>query len=340
MKRLVICCDGTWNTPNQKDGETVCPSNVVKTARAILARDAENVPQIVYYSRGVGTREGLDRWTGGAFGHGLATNVQDAYSFIVDNYEEGDQIYLFGFSRGAYTARSVVGFIRNSGLLRRNCRDCFPEAYELYRMRAVHPDDKKAADFRAKNSHDVQVTFLGVWDTVGALGIPIRSLNWLTRHRYQFHDVKLSKIVGHACHALAIDEKRSQFRPALWQTAPTDAHRVEQAWFAGVHTNVGGGYSDAGLSDLAFLWMQRRAATHGLAFDEAYVEEHVSPNVLGELRESRRGMYRLSRPFVRAIGETSESETVHSSALERHQHPDTDYQPPNLMKWISAQVVA
>lgn len=340
MKRLVICCDGTWNTPDQKDGETVSPSNVVKLARAVRARDEQDVHQIVYYSRGVGTRSGLDRWTGGAFGHGLATNVQDAYRFIVDNYEEGDKLYLFGFSRGAYTARSVVGFIRNCGLLRRENRHHFPDAYALYRRNDVHPDDQESVDFRRTYSHEVPVEFLGVWDTVGALGIPVRSLNWLTRHRYQFHDVKLSRIVRYACHAVAIDEKRSQFRPALWETSPEDVDRVEQAWFAGVHTNVGGGYRKCGLSDTALQWMVERAKARGLSVDQAYLDEHVKADPYCKLRESRTGLYRLSRAYVRPIGAAKSGETVHPSVLERHAAADLRYQPSNLLAWLEKRETA
>ncbi|MFW5972437.1 MAG: DUF2235 domain-containing protein [Bacteroidota bacterium] len=334
MKRLVICCDGTWNTPDQKDGEASSPSNVVKMARAVRVVDDAGVHQIVYYSRGVGTRSGLDKWTGGAFGHGLATNVQDGYRFIVSNYQPGDEIFLFGFSRGAYTARSIVGFIRNSGLLRRENREMFPEAYELYRSRANHPDEQRASTFRKEYSHEVQVRFLGVWDTVGALGIPVRGLNWLTRKRYQFHDVQLSRIVDHACHALAIDEQRSQFRPALWETSAADASRVEQVWFSGVHTNVGGGYRDCGLSDLALDWMLTRAAEHGLGFDHSYMEEHIRPDAMCVLRESRKGFYRLSRPFVRPIGQLTAGESIHPSVMERHANPTMAYRPANLLDWM------
>lgn len=334
MKRLVICCDGTWNTPDQKDGQTVAPSNVVKFARAVRARDDDDVHQIMYYNRGVGTRAGLDRWTGGAFGHGLAQNVQDAYRFIIDNYEEGDRIYLLGFSRGAYTARSVAGFIRNCGLLERRHRDRFPEAYELYRDTDIHPDDEASVAFRGAYSREVRIEFLGVWDTVGALGIPVRSLNWLTRHRYQFHDVRLSRIVKYACHAVAIDEKRSQFRPTLWETTETDVERVEQAWFAGVHANIGGGYRDAGLSDIALSWIADRAMRRRLSLDPAYFERHVEGNPFGELRESRRGLYQLWRPHYRPIGVSTTDKTVHPTALERHGNAACDYAPKNLVNWI------
>jgi uncharacterized protein (DUF2235 family) len=333
MKRLIICCDGTWNTPDQRAGEKDCPTNVVKIARAVRARSDTGTHQIVYYSRGVGTRPGIDRFTGGAFGHGLATNVQDAYRFIVDNYADGDEIFLFGFSRGAYTARSVVGFIRNSGVLRRDTRHLFREAYELYRRDDLHPDDDEARKFRADHSHEVRIKFLGVWDTVGALGIPVRSLNWLTRKKYEFHDVQLSRIVDHACHAVAIDEKRSQFKPALWETTPEDAHRVEQTWFAGVHSNVGGGYPDAGLSDIALKWMLERAQAHGLQVDAEYVQENLLPDIEGTLENSFKGMYRLSRPYQRPI---PASALLHETVHRRHTRESPSYAPPNLLAYLQS----
>jgi uncharacterized protein (DUF2235 family) len=139
MKRLILCCDGTWNTPDQRVGEVDCPTNVVKVSRAVLLK-APTAHQIVHYQRGVGSRPGLDRWTGGAFGHGLATNVQDAYHFVVNNYNEGDEIFLFGFSRGAFTARSIVGFIRNSGLLHaRGASSLLRCVFELYQARRCAP---------------------------------------------------------------------------------------------------------------------------------------------------------------------------------------------------------
>lgn len=327
MKRLVICCDGTWNTPDQRNGDDDCPTNVVKMARAVRARSDTGTHQIVYYSRGVGTRPGIDRFTGGAFGHGLATNVQDAYRFIVDNYEDGDELFFFGFSRGAYTARSVVGFIRNSGLLRRDTRHMFPEAYELYRRHDVHPDDEEAAAFRKEYAREIRVKFLGVWDTVGALGIPARGLNWLTRRKYQFHDVQLSRIVDYACHAVAIDEQRGQFKPTLWEVSPEKEHQVEQVWFAGVHSNVGGGYPDTGLSDIALEWMLDRAMAHGLNVDDEYVRQNLLPNHLGRLENSRKGIYRLSRPYVRSV---PASDLLHATVHKRHSSDPSTYAPPNL----------
>ncbi|HWH09146.1 MAG TPA: DUF2235 domain-containing protein, partial [Candidatus Thermoplasmatota archaeon] len=247
MKRLVVCCDGTWNTADAVVDGKPCPTNVVKMARAVLPRDANGVPQVVFYDEGIGTGGLLDRVVGGATGRGLMRNVGDAYRFLVWNFEPGDEVYLFGFSRGAYTARSLAGLVRKCGILRKGQGCRFEEAYDFYRG-DVHPRDPAAAEFRRRNSVETRIRFLGVWDTVGALGVPGR-LRGLTMRRHRFHDVKLSSTVDHAYHAVAIDERRKAFAPALWETDPANAGQVvEQAWFPGAHSDVGGGYPEAGLS--------------------------------------------------------------------------------------------
>jgi uncharacterized protein (DUF2235 family) len=337
-KNIVICCDGTWNTADQHADGRPCPTNVIKVARAVAPLRRDGTPQIVFYGQGVGTNWGVDRLTGGAFGVGLSRNVQEAYRFIVHNLEVGDRLYVFGFSRGAYTARSLCGLIRKAGVLNKQNSDLVPDAYSLYRRRDVHPDDPPAQRFRATNSRETMIEFLGVWDTVGALGIPTRGLRALTAWRHQFHDVQLSKVVRNAFHALAIDEHRRAFRPALWSEKPVPGQRVEQVWFAGAHSNVGGGYPDAGLADEAFVWMKERAEECGLAFDEAYVALRVRPDVMDALTDSRVRMYRLSRKYERPLGVTApENEAVHPSALQRYRNQAAAYQPRNLGMYMGSR---
>ncbi len=336
MKRLVICSDGTWNTPDQKDQGVVRPTNVVKVAECIAPRTPDGTEQVVFYDEGVGTHWGLDRLTGGAFGHGLSTNVKDAYRFLVCNYCDGDEIYLFGFSRGAYTVRSAVGLIRNCGILHKHEASRIPEAYALYRRRDAPPDAAESQAFRLKYSRQARITCLGVWDTVGALGIPVRGLRWLTRKRHQFHDVTLSRIVDHAYHALAIDERRRPFAPAIWHTQTALGQVVEQVWFAGVHSNVGGGYKDAGLSDLALEWMLAKAQDCGLAVSQTCVAGRLEPNHRGVLRNSKKGLYRLTGDWVRPMGQAAcGTETVHASALLRRDAKGLDYHPPNLEAFLA-----
>lgn len=351
-KRLVVCCDGTWAIADQQS-----PTNVTKVALAIAPADASGQQQRSYYHPGVGTRR-FERFVGGVFGYGLSRNVRDAYRFLVRNFEPGDEIFLFGFSRGAYTARSVAGLIRNAGILRRENEDRLDRAYALYRSRsdATHPRSVAATLFRRSYSHETRIRFIGVWDTVGALGIPVSGIPLvnLINRRFQFHDTNLSTSVDAAFQALAIDEKRGPYRPAIWapQLDAPPYQRVEQVWFAGAHGNIGGGDRDHRLSDLALLWMADRARDLGLAFDlEAFARAHprdaassseqaplitatdVDPDALAPMDNTRVGVYRLFPPFVRKIGVTDPAhESVASTAVERRDA--TAYAPPSLVAYL------
>lgn len=174
MKRLVICCDGTWNRADQEHDGQPCPTNVVKLAFRVAKADGA-VPQIIHYDQGVGTGNAIDRLTGGAFGDGLEDNIYTAYRFLTANYEPGDELYFFGYSRGAYTVRSVVGMVRKCGILSRAAVREYGNAIALYRN-DQHPDQEGPSAFRKAHSitgdQPIPVKCIGVWDTVGALGIP------------------------------------------------------------------------------------------------------------------------------------------------------------------------
>jgi uncharacterized protein (DUF2235 family) len=329
-KRIVICSDGTWNRPDQK-----YPTNVVKLARSISPVAQDELPQVVFYDEGVGTGPGLDRWLGGATGRGLEKNIQDCYRSLMDNYEEGDEVFFFGFSRGAYTVRSTVGLIRKVGLLNKIHADRFPQAYRIYRKRDPTPDTPEAIDFRQRFSREIGIKFLGVWDTVGALGIPLRGLRFLTMRRHRFHDVRLSRIVKNAYHALAIDERRGPFKPAVWESADNPGQVVEQVWFAGVHSDVGGGYAESGLSDVAFTWMKQKAQECGLSFDEEYLGRTIRPDGLGPSHSSKTGLYRLTPGIWRRLGEQPPTEAAHPCAVERHKSHQPPYRPRNLVEYLS-----
>ncbi len=350
-KRLVLCCDGTWNSPDQKS-----PTNVTKLALAIAPVDAMGREQRIFYHRGLGTNR-WERIRGGAFGFGLSRNVRDAYRFIVQNFEPGDELFFLGFSRGAYTARSTAGFVRNCGILRREHEDRVDEAYTLYRDKSskTHPRGTEASLFRRSYSHETRIRFVGVWDTVGALGIPIDgALISLINRRWEFHDTKLSGAVDSAYQALAIDEKRGPFRPTLWtQENPPPEQHVEQVWFAGVHCDVGGGYPDHEISDIPLLWMVDRARSSGLAFRaEAFTKRDASahtdddsaglwmcakPDPLGDVHESRTRLYKLIRSYDREIGVTDEThESVASSAVGRREG-GVGYAPANLDTYLAGR---
>ena len=249
MKRLVVCCDGTWNKP---DNETI--TNVEKIARTVQSDPGATggAYQLVYYVSGVGAGSyAADRLLGGAFGFGLFHNVIACYRFLAQNYEPGDEIFIVGFSRGAYTARSVAGMVGRVGLLTKVSlvEEKLPEAVRLY-QRTDPPDGAFGAsvdEFKHDHCHPAKVDFLGVFDTVGALGVP-----GFMRHAPRFHDVQLSGQVLRARHALAVDETRLKFAPTFWEApdeppdAPTEDARVKQVWFEGAHSDVGGGYRETG----------------------------------------------------------------------------------------------
>ena len=313
-KNLVFCSDGTWGRANKRDKGRLAPSNVVKIARALVN---DWTHQRVLYDKGIGTRW-FDWLTGGVFGIGLSENILDGYRFLVENYSEGDQIYLFGFSRGAFTVRSLAGLIQHSGLVRPEHKDKIKEAYNHYRQK------EKTRHFKLTYGwSNVNVKFIGVWDTVGALGIPSTKLNWIGRHRFAFHDVKLSPKINYAYQALAIDEKRKIFKPALWEVNPCAQQQVEQVWFAGTHANVGGGYADTGLSDIALEWMINKAKNVGLLFDADYISRHVAPDSSGELRDSRAGLAKIVyRKQDRTIAKDS---AIHQSVKQREGDATLNY---------------
>ncbi|MGH6636910.1 MAG: DUF2235 domain-containing protein [Gammaproteobacteria bacterium] len=345
-KRIVICVDGTWNTPDQRDRGRPSFTNVAKMAEAIAPRDKRGMNQLVYYDKGVGTGR-LDRLCGGIFGYGLSKRLENAYRFLVEHFQEDDEIYLFGFSRGAYAVRSLGGLIYNSGLLRKEWISKFHDARRLYRRRddASKPSAVEARLFRKSFAREITIKLIGVWDTVGALGIPpllrldIKLFNKrfiidsnIANKRLQFHDVTLAKHIENAFHALAIDEVRKPYAPSVWRQRPdASAQRLEQVWFPGAHCNIGGGYDDTGLSDIAFMWMKDRAEECGLAFDQDYMRENVRPNALGELRKARTGLFKLLPPCLRPIG--AFNETVDQSALQRMAKV-AGYAPDNLINYL------
>jgi uncharacterized protein (DUF2235 family) len=269
VKRILVCCDGTWNRPDQVHDGQVCASNVTKIARCIVPVDSRGMRQLMFYDKGVGTGH-LDRIRGGAFGWGIKRKILDAYRFLMINYEPGDALFFFGFSRGAYTVRSTFGLIRNSGLLKPEFAHKLIDAYALYRRRddASHPDAVESELFRRSYSEEPRAKFIGVWDTVGALGLPVGGLLQFINKRWKFHDMTLSSWVDNAFQAHAIDERRKPFQPSIWEQSPKAHGQVlEQVWFAGVHSNVGGSYPQAGLSDISLLWMMAKAEPCGLTID-------------------------------------------------------------------------
>lgn len=300
-KRLVVCADGTWN---RADSDTV--TNIEKIARTVESDPShtEGVSQQVLYLAGVGTAGyGTDRLLGGAFGLGLFSNVKTAYRWLALNYEPGDEIFVFGFSRGAYTARSIAGMIGRVGLLTGEALvdGKLGEACDRYRFReSPKAEWSSPADFKKEFCHDdVPIHFLGVFDTVGALGVP-----GAVRRGHQFHDVVLGSSVLTARQALAIDETRMKFEPCLWEQPqpPWEADRIKQVWFEGAHSDVGGGYSgsECGLSDTALLWMAAEAQDKGLVLDLDLFERQLRDCAPVVRHNSTKPAYRVLDFAIRA----------------------------------------
>jgi uncharacterized protein (DUF2235 family) len=341
MSSIVICCDGTWNSADQEkkkvmvkgvEVEELCVTNVLKIACRLCKKKKDGSLQLVYYDQGVGTGNLADRIGGGAFGDGLQANINDAYRFLVANYEPGDSIFIFGFSRGAYTARSIAGMIRRCGILRRDAVRQYPEARALYRS-GILATDAAAVKFREANAIETEtpIQCVGVWDTVGALGVPLGVFEALNEKKYQFLDTSLSHVVKFAFHALAVDEHRKPFLPTLWATEPAPGQTLRQVWFAGAHSDIGGGYPEQGLSDLALDWMMDSAKTAGLEVDDDVRRTlGTAPNYKQDVHISLKGAQVVLGAADRQVGATKfKSEYFHRSLVERWRDRP-DYRPKPL----------
>jgi uncharacterized protein (DUF2235 family) len=341
-KRLVVLCDGTWNSADKP-----AVTNVCKLWKAVDENPEAAVPQILKYEPGVGTRP-WERIRGGAFGVGLSRNVRECYEFLVDNYTPGDELFFFGFSRGAFTARSLAGLVRNSGILLREQRGRVADAYRLYRSRKPEdrPSEAAAQAFRDRFSHPpAEIEFIGVWDTVGALGIPAYRFNLFgLNKRWTFHDTTLSKYVHNAFHAISIDERRRPFVPTLWvkkegEERPPE-QTVEQMWFAGVHSDVGGGYVEADPSDIPLRWLAERARDCGLAIRPGELVGEDKPSA--PLHDSLSFFYRLLGPVDRNLT-TAMGEPINATlaaSVRARRAGDASYDPPGLAEWLAREAVA
>jgi hypothetical protein len=342
MKRLAICCDGTWNTPDQSDGGIPTPTNVVRLYNALADAGEDGVEQRKYYHPGVGTDPGLwSKLAGGGLGAGLDRNIMSSYRYLAGSYQTGDEIYLFGFSRGAYTVRSLAGMVGRCGILDTTDLE-EPEVWRRieaiykkgYRKRGLCTEDGWRFHAPPKGMEKVPIRFIGVWDTVGALGIPddMAFLNLLDGfHDYTFHDTELSNGIQTARHAIAMDERRASFQPTLWTDVKD--RDVKQVWFPGVHSDVGGGYAETGLSDGALKWMigesQGNGAANGpcLAFKNSLLNQ-LKPSHHGVLHDSLKGAFSLLPTMPRSVpclhGAGAE---LHGSATGRFEDPPITQAP-------------
>lgn len=300
-KRLVVCFDGTWNSADSNKADT----NVVRLARSIHATtDTGGVPQMVLYLRGIGTT-GLRASiiVEGATGLGVDDNIRSGYMFLAQNYLRGDEIFLFGFSRGAFSARSLAGFISACGLLKRRKLGDLGNAWKYYRREGDRSPAKFMAECGTDCHTEVEIKFLGVWDTVGAMGVPGHLFSSINHNLFAFHNTTPSKMVRHGCHALAIDEHRAAFVPTLWTGKAPAGATIEQVWFPGAHSDVGGGYITRMLADIPLVWMARKAEDEGLALDWKCLPDPTVADASAPAHDSATGFFGLERltPTVRQI---------------------------------------
>jgi uncharacterized protein (DUF2235 family) len=312
-KNIVVFSDGTG-----QEGGMGNNTNVYKLFNMVEDR---TVDQITFYDRGLGT--GFRKITGNISGMGISQNIYECYKFIFENYMAGDNIFLFGFSRGATTVRSLSAFIHLFGVLPKSRPELIKKAYKIYKIEDSAERKKRADDLVARNhNHWTKVKFTGVWDTVDALGLPIKSLStlvdWFPIFRHKFHNLALSESVEHARQALAIDDERLTFHPKIWDREIKPYQTMKQVWFCGMHTDVGGGYKEQDLSDIPLIWMAEEAKQFGLRiYPKHKVQTH--PDADGIMHDSRKGFPGfLFRKATRTWNsQTHGKPVVHQSTIER-----------------------
>jgi uncharacterized protein (DUF2235 family) len=379
-KRIAMFLDGTWNTVSDN-------TNIWRMRALCAEKSSDGARQAIYYDQGVGTRFG-EYFRGGMFGYGLDWNVQGAYRWLIETYTPGDDIFVFGFSRGAFTARSLTGLIARCGLLQPGAPLSLEQVYARYRqggeVRPIYQLEWEKRELARRHRHGrgpldppriyprtrvedwlltystrVPIQMIGVFDTVGALGVPFGSR---ASSSSLFHNTRLSNIYQNAYQALAIDEHRRHFSPTLWtrfapakpdpvRRQPKRQTLVEQRWFSGAHANVGGGYRDNRLSQLALAWLVEKAEQHGLAFRYPVQVDASSyqDDVVDSYSEFAYGFYKavtLGRRYDRVVGAaprtvtkpdgtvTTVSETIDGSVFDRWRYCN-NYRPPSLQRWAS-----
>lgn len=321
-KNIAFCSDGTWDRTTNK-------TNVYRLYKALPV----TAGQIPFYDDGVGA-DGLlvDRIAGGAFGVGLFEKIKDGYTKVAHVYEQDDNLFLFGFSRGAFTARSLAGMIAVCGLPTKNWDDSLVEtAFQAYRSKGSDRENL-LAKLAGCDMYNAKIKMVGVWDTVGSLGIPA-VVGAVDPIGFGFLDTSLHEDVLNAYHAMAIDEKRAEFPATLWQGPFAQAQNVEQVWFCGVHSDVGGGYpaqdgSGTGLADITLAWMMSKASKLGLQINPDVQEQFTLPldakYALDTLHESWTPLWGFPRP--RHIDSNA---SIADSVIIRSQHQN-GWTPKNL----------
>ena len=371
-RNIVLCLDGTWNNPYQTrerdDGTSVLkPSNVLKMARSVPATDpASGTDQITYYDAGVGSLgrypgisnrvlSRTDSVLGGAWGAGFEANIEEAVTFLVNNYIEGDRVFLFGFSRGAAQARGLTRFLDwMGGIPSKHDAYFVPLFFQTYVRSRGEADPTSVTTGRGHRPSDppvpITIDLLGVWDTVMALGSRLLAGRFGVGGSRAFHvDTQPANCVSHARQALATDERRYDFEPSIWGRA-AEGQSLEQRWFPGVHSNVGGGYDDDGLANVTFRWFLREAESLGLVTDGDFTKFY-RPYPQDRLYRSETRLYRVTE-FLRgrggrgkrtlqghpaSAGLTLDPAIVHRMRADPGDHPEMDapYRPDKVIEFLA-----
>jgi uncharacterized protein (DUF2235 family) len=356
-KRLAVFLDGTWNSVNSN-------TNVWRMRALCAAKSQDGKPQLVYYEIGV------NGFLGGVFGQGLDDNIRLAYEWLVENYNDGDEIFIFGFSRGAFTARALAGLVAIDGVLKAGSPIGVSELFERYRkgneetiwkLKEIEAsgDTSKLTEqerWLLKYSQPVNVRVIGVWDTVGSVGVAAGNIQGISRSQFDYLQTGLRLPIQNGYHALAIDEHRPDFAPTLWDVhhpkdpnAPIPPPRplsgVEQRWFVGAHANVGGGYETDLLNQAPLRWMMKKAELHGLSFrSEVDLDgDAVTAPTTDSYGSFLSGYYaKVFPPLYRTIGREPDvrddgshiniNETIDASVFKRWR-ADPTYRPSNLVEW-------
>ncbi|MET4322516.1 DUF2235 domain-containing protein [Bradyrhizobium sp. RT5a] len=351
QKRLAVFLDGTWNSVDTN-------TNVWRMRSLCAPTGKDGKPQPIYYSVGV------NGFLGGAFGQGLDDNIRLAYEWLIENYRDGDEIFIFGFSRGAYTARALAGLIAIDGLLQQGSPIGVSELFDRYKRGDAETiwrlKEMEAAGNTAKMSpqekwllkyaRPVNVKVVGVWDTVGSIGIAAGDFTGISSSQFDYLQTGLRLPIQNGYQALAIDEHRAKFAPTIWDVhrsaaKPRPLSSVEQRWFVGAHANVGGGYETDLLAQPPLRWLMKKAESQGLAFrSEVDLDgDDVTAKIKNSYGEFMYGAYSVvSRPYFRTVGRVPEirddgthtnvNETIDANVFKRWR-ADPAYRPQNLVEW-------
>lgn len=362
-KRLAIFLDGTWNSVDSN-------TNVWRMRALCAPKGQDGVPQLVYYSVGV------NGFLGGVFGQGLDDNIRLAYEWLIENYNDGDEIFIFGFSRGAFTARSLAGLIAMDGVLKAGSPIGISELFDRYKkgdeatiwkLKEIQASGNtnnftEQEKWLLKYSQPANVNVIGVWDTVGSVGVAAGNIPGFSRSSFDYLQTGLRIHILNGYHALAIDEHRTDFAPTLWDVRhpkdpnavialPRPLNRVEQRWFVGAHANVGGGYQTDLLAQAPLRWMMKKAESHGLTFrSEVELDgDALTAPIADSYKSFASGLYAMvSPPLERTIGRdpdvredgthTNVNETIDAGVFARWRS-DRTYRPANLAEWAQRKTV-